>query len=111
MGGQAGLLEPSAGSVLRLDGTDWTVAAVDACFGRVRLELVKFLCVSSTLNNLGNAYRDLRQPDRAAECWREAAAARHDAGDHERAENLEQLAASSQRRSRRRWRLRRGSSS
>jgi hypothetical protein len=38
MGGQAGLLELSAGSVLRLDGTDWTVGAVDACFGRVRLE-------------------------------------------------------------------------
>jgi hypothetical protein len=38
MGGQAGLLELSAGSVLRLDGTDWTVAAVDACFGRVRLD-------------------------------------------------------------------------
>jgi hypothetical protein len=36
--GQAGLLELSAGSVLRLDGTDWTVAAVDACFGRVRLD-------------------------------------------------------------------------
>ena len=30
MGGRAGLLEISAGSVLRLDGTDWTVAAVDA---------------------------------------------------------------------------------
>jgi hypothetical protein len=38
MGGQAGLLELSAGSVLRLDGTDWTVAAIDACFGRVRLD-------------------------------------------------------------------------
>jgi len=38
MGGGAGLLELSAGSVLRLDGTDWTVAAVDACFGRVRLD-------------------------------------------------------------------------
>jgi hypothetical protein len=38
MGGQAGLLELSAGSVLRLDGTDWTVAAVDPCFGRVRLD-------------------------------------------------------------------------
>ena len=38
MSGQAGLLELSAGSVLRLDGTDWTVAAIDACFGRVRLD-------------------------------------------------------------------------
>jgi hypothetical protein len=38
MGGRAGLLELSAGSVLRLDGTDWTVGAVDACFGRVRLD-------------------------------------------------------------------------
>ena len=38
MGGQAGLLELSAGSVLRLDGTDWTVAVIDACFGRVRLD-------------------------------------------------------------------------
>jgi hypothetical protein len=38
MGGQAGLLELSAGSVLRLDGMDWTVAAIDACFGRVRLD-------------------------------------------------------------------------
>lgn len=38
MTGQAGLLGLSAGSVLRLDGTDWTVSAVDACFGRVRLD-------------------------------------------------------------------------
>ena len=38
MGGRAGLLELSAGSVLRLDSTDWTVDAVDACFGRVRLD-------------------------------------------------------------------------
>ena len=30
MSGQAGLLELSAGSVLRLDGTEWTVAAVEA---------------------------------------------------------------------------------
>jgi hypothetical protein len=36
--GPAGLLDLSAGSVLRLDGTDWTVAAIDACFGRVRLD-------------------------------------------------------------------------
>jgi tetratricopeptide (TPR) repeat protein len=58
-----------------------------------------------TLDNLGNAYRELRQPDRAAECWREAAAAMHDAGDHQAAERLEQLAADT--RSRRRpWRRR-----
>jgi hypothetical protein len=38
MAARAGLLEMSTGSVLRLDGTDWTVAAVDACFGRVRLD-------------------------------------------------------------------------
>ncbi len=38
MGGRAGLLELSAGSVLRLDGRDWTVAGIDACFGRVRLD-------------------------------------------------------------------------
>jgi hypothetical protein len=38
MAARAGLLEMSAGSVLRLDGTDWTVAAVDTCFGRVRLD-------------------------------------------------------------------------
>lgn len=39
MGGQAGLLELSAGSVLRLDGADWTVAAVEARYGRVLLDV------------------------------------------------------------------------
>lgn len=37
MGGQARLLELSAGSVLRLDGTDWTVAEIDPRHGRVLL--------------------------------------------------------------------------
>ena len=37
MGGQPGLLELSAGSVLRLDGTEWTVAAIEAQHGRVLL--------------------------------------------------------------------------
>jgi hypothetical protein len=47
-----------------------------------------------TLNNLGHAYRELRQPDRAAMYWRDAAAAAmRDAGDHEEAARLEQLAA------------------
>jgi hypothetical protein len=55
-----------------------------------------------TLTNLGIAYRSLRQPSRAAECWREAAAMR-DAGDHEEAGRLEQLAAITQPEGRRRW--------
>ena len=38
MGGRAGLLELSAGSVLRLDGAEWTVAAVEAQLGRVLLD-------------------------------------------------------------------------
>jgi transposase InsO family protein len=37
MPGRAGLLELSAGSVLRLDGAEWTVAAVEAQYGRVLL--------------------------------------------------------------------------
>jgi hypothetical protein len=37
MPGQAGLLELSAGSVLRLGGTEWTVAAIEAQYGRVLL--------------------------------------------------------------------------
>lgn len=37
MAGQAGLLELSVGSVLRLDGTEWTVAAIEAQYGRVLL--------------------------------------------------------------------------
>jgi hypothetical protein len=37
MGGQAGLLELSAGSVLRLDGTEWTVSSIEAQHGRVLL--------------------------------------------------------------------------
>jgi hypothetical protein len=64
-----------------------------------------------TLNNLGIAYQKLRQPDRAATCWREAAMAMRDAGDHEEAARLEQLAANAQS-GRRRWRsLRRRSPS
>jgi hypothetical protein len=38
MGGQAGLLELSAGSVLRLDGADWTVAGIDPRHGRALLD-------------------------------------------------------------------------
>ena len=37
MAGQAGLLELSAGTVLRLDGAEWTVASVEAQRGRVLL--------------------------------------------------------------------------
>ena len=37
MAGQAGLLELSVGSVLRLDGTEWTVAGIEAQHGRVLL--------------------------------------------------------------------------
>ena len=37
MGGQAGLLELSLGSVLRLDGTQWTVEVIEAQHGRVLL--------------------------------------------------------------------------
>lgn len=37
MAGQAGLLELSVGSVLRLDGTEWTVAAIEAQYGRMLL--------------------------------------------------------------------------
>ena len=37
MGGQAGLLELSLGSVLRLDGTQWTVQVIEAQHGRVLL--------------------------------------------------------------------------
>jgi hypothetical protein len=38
MPGQSGLLELSAGSVLRLDGTEWAVAAIEAQHGRVLLK-------------------------------------------------------------------------
>jgi tetratricopeptide (TPR) repeat protein len=62
-----------------------------------------------TVNNLGSAYQELRQSERAAECWREAAAAMRGAGDHEKAGRLEQLSAVT--RSRRRWGPRRRSSS
>jgi tetratricopeptide (TPR) repeat protein len=64
-----------------------------------------------TLNNLGNAYQELRQYEEAIDCWREAAEAMRAAGDHDEAGRLEQLAASDQSRSRRRWGLRRRSSS
>ncbi len=46
-----------------------------------------------TLGNLGLAYGQLRQLDRAASCCRESAAALREAGDHAEAERLEQLAA------------------
>jgi hypothetical protein len=55
-----------------------------------------------TLTSLGQAYQEMRQPDRAAMCWREAAAAMHDVGDHEEAGRLEQLAVDAQA-PRRRW--------
>ena len=57
----------------------------------------------TALNNLGAAYQELRQPDRAATCWREAAAAMRDAGDHEQAGFLEQLATDAQSQRRRWW--------
>ena len=38
MSGQAGFLELSAGLVLRLDGTEWTVAAIESQHGRVLLK-------------------------------------------------------------------------
>ena len=53
--------------------------------------------------NLGSAYAELRQPDRAAECWREAAAAMREVGDHDQTARLEQLAANARAR-RRCWR-------
>jgi hypothetical protein len=62
-----------------------------------------------TLGNLGMALVEVRRFEEAVECWREAAAAMRDAGDREAAGRLEQLAANS--RPRRRWGLRRGSSS
>jgi tetratricopeptide (TPR) repeat protein len=49
-----------------------------------------------TLEYLGGAYREVRQPGRAAACWREAAAAMRDAGDQQEAARLEQLAADAQ---------------
>ena len=50
-----------------------------------------------TLSNLGNAYyQEMQQHDRAAACWREAAAAMREAGDNEEAERLEQRAANTQ---------------
>lgn len=48
------------------------------------------------LGNLGSAYQEMRQLGRAAECWREAAAAMRDAGDADEAGRLEQLAAHAQ---------------
>ena len=57
------------------------------------------------LNNLGITYLRLRQPDRAATCWRDAAAAMRHTGDHQKAGLLEQLAANASSR-RRRWRRR-----
>jgi tetratricopeptide (TPR) repeat protein len=49
-----------------------------------------------TLDNLGIAYQEMRQPGRAAACWREAAAAMRDTGDHAEAVPLEQLAVNAQ---------------
>ena len=49
-----------------------------------------------TLDNLGIAYQEMEQPARAAACWREAAAAMRDAGDHEEAAHLDQRAANAQ---------------
>ncbi len=46
----------------------------------------------TALTNLAYAYQDMRQPGRAAACWRDAAAAMRDAGEHEEAARLEQLA-------------------
>ena len=57
-----------------------------------------------TLGNLGDTYQQMRQPNRAARCWREAAAAMRDAGDHEEAERLERWATGAQVRRRRWWR-------
>ena len=56
------------------------------------------------LINLGNDYRAMRQSDQAATCWREAAAAMHDVGDHQEAGHLEQQAANTQSRRWRWWR-------
>jgi len=55
------------------------------------------------LTNLGIAYKEKRQPDRAAACWREAAAAMRDVGDHEEAARLEQLTENAQSLRRRWW--------
>jgi hypothetical protein len=54
------------------------------------------------LNNLGEAYRESRQPGRAAECWRRAAAAIRDVGEHNQAVRPELRTTNA--RSRRRWR-------
>ncbi len=39
MPGQGGLLDLSAGSVLRLDGTEWTVSSIEAQHGRILLSV------------------------------------------------------------------------
>jgi tetratricopeptide (TPR) repeat protein len=49
-----------------------------------------------TLDNLGTAYQEMMQSGRAAVCWRDAAAAMRDAGDHEEAALLDQKAASAE---------------
>jgi tetratricopeptide (TPR) repeat protein len=56
-----------------------------------------------TLDNLGNAYQEMGESGRAAACWREAAEAARDVGDHDQAAHLEELAANAQSQ-RRRWR-------
>jgi hypothetical protein len=45
------------------------------------------------LNNLGTAYSGLGQPDLAAACWKDAAKAMNEAGEHQHAALLEQQAA------------------
>jgi len=61
-----------------------------------------------TLRSFGYSYQKIGQRDRAARCWREAAVAMRDAGDHEEAGRMEELAASAQARRRRWWRGNRG---
>ena len=48
------------------------------------------------LDNLGDAYQEMKQPGRATDCWRAAAEAMRDVGDHEEATRLEQQAANAQ---------------
>lgn len=65
----------------------------------------------TALIHIGRIYEILQQPDQAAACRVDAAAALRDAGDHEQAAHIEQLAPSTQSQPRRRWGLRRRSSS
>jgi tetratricopeptide (TPR) repeat protein len=63
------------------------------------------------LDGLGSAYQELRRFEEAAESWREAAMAMRDVGEHDEAQRLEHLAGGTQSRPRRRWGLRRKTSS